>query len=291
MHARHIKSLAWYAAVLMMLDAAVVVVAQPISITNPGFETNTVAPNCFQVFIPTGWSVYDPNGIWDNGNDSIGGLHPLRGGPWFVDGAPEGQHVGLAFIGSQTGQGPMGYSQTLGEVLNADHYTLTVQIGNIASGTGPFPCNQFGFFDLDGFPGYRVQMLAGGVVVAEDNNSLAGTIADGHWAMSTSQVTIPVGHPQLGQLLQIRLINLNMIETPAHPGIKVDFDDVRLVRGGPQTGDLDNDNDVDGGDAAILVDVLLEIDADPNHVAQSDLNCSGSRDGVDVGAFINLMIN
>ena len=42
------------------------------------------------------------------------------------------------------------------------------------------------FFDLSGFPGYAVQLLAGGVVVAEDHNTLAGSIPEGEFRRDRS---------------------------------------------------------------------------------------------------------
>jgi len=254
-------------------------------IENAGFEAQTVAPGCFQVFIPTGWTVYDPNGIYDGGNDSVGGLHP-EGGPYFPA-APEGDHVALVFIADDIAAGPMGLTQVLDDVLQPDaRYTLSAQTGNIASGQGPPPCDVFGFFDLDGFPGYRVQLLAGGVVIAEDDNTLAGMIPEGEFRLSSCSTTIGVSHPQLGQPLEVRLINLNTIDTPMDPGIEVDFDDVRLICGCPLSADVDGDGDLDALDGSILVEVLLGIDVDPVHVDRADVNCSGSADAADIQPFI-----
>lgn len=261
-----------------------------LTIINPGFEANPVATNCFQGFVPTGWSIYDPNGIFDGANDAVGGLNTQPGGPYFVDGAPEGEHVALVFLQGDIGGGPMGLTQTLAGVLEADTYTLTVQVGNIASGQGPPPCDVFGFFDLDGFPGYRVQLLAGGVVIAEDNNSLAGTIPEGEFRPSNLQVTIPAGHPQLGAALAIRLINLNTVDSPMDPGIEVDFDDVRLVRGCPATGDLDIDGDIDGDDAEMLVRVVIGMEADPDLFSRADVDCSAAVNGADVQRFVDLLL-
>lgn len=201
-----------------------------IPIQNAGFEANVQPMGCWlPLLIPTGWTVHDPAGIYDGGNDTVGVLHPL-GSPHFPAGAPEGDNVALVFIGSEIGMGPMGLTQVLGDVLQPETaYTLTVEVGNIASGVALPPCDAFGFFDLDGFPGYQVQLLAGGVVVAEDNNSLAGSIPEGEFLLSTVQFTTGPTHPQLGQPLEVRLINLNQVDTPADPGIEVDFDDVRLI--------------------------------------------------------------
>ncbi|MCB9857495.1 MAG: hypothetical protein H6818_17575 [Phycisphaerales bacterium] len=55
-------------------------------------------------------------------------------------------------------------------------------------------------------------------------------------------------------------------------------------------GDLDDDTDVDLDDASILIDVLLEADADPDHVARADVNCSGAVDGRDLQAIVVQLI-
>ncbi|NOT00033.1 MAG: hypothetical protein HOP29_05350 [Phycisphaerales bacterium] len=200
---------------------------ESIAIANPGFEIDLVDPGCFPVFTPNLWTAYDPNGLL-GGGEFVGVVNPT-GTPFFVSGAPEGSNAALTFLSTEFEAGPVGITQVLGDVLQANTtYTLSVQVGNIASGTGLPPCDVFGFFDLDGFPGYQVQLLAGGVVIAQDDNSLAGAIPEAEFRLTTVQTTIGGGHPQLGQPLEVRLINLNMIDTPADPGIEVDFDDVRL---------------------------------------------------------------
>lgn len=258
----------------------------PLAINNPGFEANTVADGCYAVFDPTGWTLYDPNGIRDCCADVIGGIN--CDAPYFPGGAPEGQHAAIVFLSGDLGDGPMGLTQVLGDVLEANTtYTLSAQVGNIASGQGPPPCDVFGFFDLDGFPGYQVQLLAGAEIIAQDDNSLTGTIPEGEFRLSSFFVTIGEAHPQLGQPLEVRLINLNTIDTPEDPGIEVDFDDIRLEIGCPNTGDLDDDADVDEFDAAILIDVLLEIDMIPIHIGLADLDCSGAPDGADIAVFVD----
>lgn len=262
----------------------------PLTINNPGFEANPVADGCFAVFDPTGWTLYDPNGIRDCCADVIGGINCDT--PYFPGGAPEGEHAGIVFLSGDVGGGPMGLTQVLGDVLQANTtYTLSAQIGNIASGQGPPPCDVFGFFDLDGFPGYQVQLLAGGGVIAQDNNSLAGTIPEGEFRRSSFWVTIGETHPQLSEPLEVRLINLNMIDTPEDPGIEVDFDDIRLEIGCPNTGDIDDNGIVDEIDAGILVEVLLEIDMTESHIDLADLNCSGAPDGSDIGPFVDAWTN
>ncbi len=199
--------------------------AAPIAITNPGFETDFAANNTFRVLVPAGWTIFDPNGIVEQGNDAVGVLNPT-GSTFFPAGAPEGRNAALVFLAQDVGGGPAGLSQILASNLAANtRYTLTVEVGNIASGFGA-PGNTF--YDLDGFPGYQVQLLAGGEVIVQDDNSLAASIPEGEFRTSTIMVDIGTAHPRLGQSLEVRLINLNIPGTPTEPAIEVDFDDVRL---------------------------------------------------------------
>ncbi len=58
-----------------------------------------------------------------------------------------------------------------------------------------------------------------------------------------------------------------------------------------RAGDLDDDGDVDEDDTAILIDVLLGLDNDPLHLARADVDCSGTAAGLDVPAFVDVMLN
>jgi hypothetical protein len=88
-------------------------------------------------------------------------------------------------------------------------------VGNIASGTGLAPFDVFGFFDLDGFPGYRVELLAGDTVGAADDNLLFGSILEGEFRTSTVDVQIGATHVALGQPLG--LVNLGLPGTADAP--------------------------------------------------------------------------
>jgi hypothetical protein len=201
--------------------------AAPIPVVNPGFEANFAAPNSFPVLIPTGWNLYDPSGIIDQSLDAVGVLNPT-GGTYFPAGAPEGSNVALIYLSGDVGGGVVGLRQNLtGATFQpGNRYTLTVEVGNIASGIGAPPFNFF--FDLDGFPGYRVQFMAGNFVVAEDDNTLAASIPEGEFRTSTVVIDITPGHPAIGATIGIRLVNLNTPGTPEAPGIEVDFDNVRV---------------------------------------------------------------
>ncbi|MFK8111837.1 MAG: PEP-CTERM sorting domain-containing protein [Rubripirellula sp.] len=205
--------------------------AAPVTIVNSGFEdiSGESQNNEFTFGPLNGWDLYDPNGITAGGAGGTYFIGTLAPDPPtnFTSGAAEGQRVGIAFnFAGSGGQGEYGMQQTLSDTLQANSsYSLQVEIGNIASGTAQN--NQF--FDLEGFPGYRIDLLAGGVVLTQDNNSLSGLIAEGEFGTSTIAFNTGNTHAQLGQPLQIRLVNLNQVD-PLFPAanLEVDFDDVRL---------------------------------------------------------------
>ncbi len=202
--------------------------AQAITLTNPSFEdiTGESQSNEFTFGPLNGWDLYDPGNITDGGDGPTYYIGTLTPNPPtnFTNGASEGQRVGIAFnfFGSG-GQGEYGMQQTLPEALPQNsEYLLSVDIGNIASGTAV----SGQFFDLDGFPGYRIDVLADGVVIGQDNNSLAGLIPEGEFA--TTQVFFSTGSIPVNEY-QIRLVNLNQVD-PLFPGanLEVDFDNVIL---------------------------------------------------------------
>lgn len=59
----------------------------------------------------------------------------------------------------------------------------------------------------------------------------------------------------------------------------------------PVIGDVDCDGDVDMDDVVALCGVLLDIDGDPCHVAQADIDGSGSPDGLDIQPFLATLLN
>lgn len=209
-------------AVLSLVGASLAV---PVPVVNHSFEANFAGPGSFPVLVPTGWQLIDPNSIVDQTVDAVGVVNPT-GTTFFQNGVPHGNNAALIYLSGNMGQGIVGLRQVLTTDLRPiTRYTLQVEVGNIASGFGAPPFNQF--FNLDGFPGYRVELRAGGVVLAQDDNSMFGLIPEGEFR--TSKVTFTTGktHPQLGQPLEIRVINRNEIDHPS-PGIEVDFDLVSL---------------------------------------------------------------
>lgn len=195
--------------------------AVSISVTNAGFEdiSGQTVFNEFTLETPNGWSIHDPAGIVPDPNVYVGTLQP-NGVDFFPVTAPEGNRVAILFNSGRKAEGEYGYVQQLSTMLQANTlYTLTVQVGNITSGTA----QDNTFYNLSNFPGYRVDLMAGGNVLASDNNTL--TIAEGAWALST--VTFTTGNSVLpSQALGIRLVSLNA--TNAVPDNEVDFDQVQL---------------------------------------------------------------
>lgn len=214
------------------LAATAAVRAVPVAITNAGFEDQTIANGTFQVLVPSGWTVFDPSSIINQTTNAVGLIRPNTGpgAEYFPGGTTEGSNAALVFLDGNV-DAPAGLQQTLAAVLEANtRYTLSVDIGNIASGTSlPGSADGGGqFYDLDGFPGYRIELLAGGEVIGFDDNSLGSAIADGQFATASFTVDIGASHARMGEALGIRLINLDITGTPGAPNIEVDFDNVRL---------------------------------------------------------------
>lgn len=200
--------------------------AVDLTVVNHGFEDTSgqVVYNEFTFGTPVGWTLYDPFAIVAQPQIYVGTLDPSLGPAEFFNGdpAPEGNRVLILFNSGQKAAGEYGFFQTLGDTLQANsQYTLTVEVGNIGSGTAMDST----FFDLSNFPGYRVDLLAGGVVIASDNDSL--TIPEYEWATSTINFSTGGTHAQLGQALGIRLVNLNFTNDAGIDN-EVDFDNVIL---------------------------------------------------------------
>lgn len=187
--------------------------AQSIAIQNFSFEDPPTPPGTFIAgpnLPPAGWTVFGSTSL----TRAVGVLNPatttLYGQP-----APDGSNVGVVFL--MSGGGPAGLEQTLSATLALQTtYTLSLRIGNIANDPTP-PHNSF---DFSGFPGYRVELLAGGTLLAFDENSVLP--AEGAFLPTSFEFTTGLAHPQAGQPLQIRLLNLN------GAGIEVNFDLVQL---------------------------------------------------------------
>jgi hypothetical protein len=218
--------------------------AAPISIANAGFEDLYLGSNLPPEYAgdvptgafptgpaPSGWTAWygvggaDPSlyvGVLDPGTTADHAPAP----PCFPDGAPEGDNVVLLFAGGDAGGTEYGVEQQLPAALEAQTlYTLEVAVGDIASCAGLVAPYQ-SFFDLRGFPGYRIELRAGGALVAEQTNLLS--LVDGEFGTATLAFATDAAPAQLGQPLAIRLVNRNQPDEPGVDGLEVDFDDVRL---------------------------------------------------------------
>jgi hypothetical protein len=153
--------------------------ASPVAVTNAGFEDPVLGDAEFSAGGVPGWSAVD------GGN--IGVLNPGNGD--LSAGAPEGENVAL-LIGSTAEDG---LGQTVGSPFQEDAgYTLQVEVANTK-------------LTAD-FPGYRVQLVAGGTVLAEDDNTQ--TVAEDAVVTSTVNYTYDAADVGLvGEPLEIRLLS------------------------------------------------------------------------------------
>jgi hypothetical protein len=184
-------------------------------ITNPSFEDPVTNGGTFSGATnsaPAGWTVYNTGatsseryfGVWNPSTTNT-----------FPGGAPAGVNVGVIFLENTTNLAEAGLQQTLGDTLQLNTtYTLTIEVGNFADD------NATDSFDFAGFPGYRIDLMAGSNTLASDLNTL--TPGEGIFETSVVSFTTGSSHTDAGQALAIRLVNLN------GPGIEVNYDDVRL---------------------------------------------------------------
>ncbi len=194
----------------------VVAYSATLVVVNSGFET-TPTPN--GTFLgngttgPAGWGWTVFNTGPTNGNRAFGVWDPT-GTLSYVPTRPVGENIGVIFLDDTLGL-EAGLRQVLVDTLQlSTEYTLTVEVGNFGPSVGD-PWN------FTGFPGYRVDLLAGSTVLASDNNTLAP--GEGIFLTSTVTFTTGLSHANAGQALSIRLVNLN------GTGVEVNFDNVNLT--------------------------------------------------------------
>lgn len=190
-----------------------------VSIKNPSFEETVLANGDFTLIPPPSWLLYNPNALIPanptNDTSAVGTNNPPTIN--YFNEAPDGENTSYVLL-KDASSGVAGIYQTLNEVLTANtQYSLAVDVGN-PIGADPATGLDFGA----GFPGYRIELLAGNTVVASENSTLQ--IAEGSFGTATVNFIAAANNPLLGQPLQIRLLNPN----PTNPGIQVDFDNVRL---------------------------------------------------------------
>jgi hypothetical protein len=186
--------------------------AASITIVNPGFETDILADGSTNT-APTGWveGYTEPSGdaAWnDYAGGDAGAINP-NAAYGYSGNAPEGTNVafGLCYTGFD-----VGLRQTLSETLEADkQYDLSALVGN------PYAYNSSG-----PAADYRLQLVANGVILAEDTaNSPAD---DTVWTNATLTYLSGSSPAQLGLPLEIRLLVADNVNAS-----QVNFDDVQLT--------------------------------------------------------------
>ncbi|MCP6760219.1 MAG: hypothetical protein NHB32_16070 [Fischerella sp. CENA71] len=192
-----------------------------IPIKNAGFEEPFIEiVDDYTIVTPPGWTTYNPDGLVPEKRTKLtsnNGVGHVGLGTQFYDQqkAPEGRNIGFVYLAQKPGSGIAGFEQILDATLATNtKYTLTVDVGNFGGG--------FQKISFAGFPGYRVELLAGDTVLAADHNNLY--IKDGEFKTSTVTFTATPDNPYLDQKLGIRLINLLQ---GTFSGL--DFDNVRLT--------------------------------------------------------------
>ena len=198
-----------------------------ISLENPSFEfpEQTTAPvpdaGFFDFETPPGWELYDPNGLIPPDNASLetsftGGWQPSAA--FFAD-IPDGEQIGTIFL-VPSGAGEVGFAQSsIATIQPNTTYTLSAAVLN----TPGLPGVQI----FEGFPGYRLELLAGNTVIAADDNTVA--VNEGEFETATVSYSSSNNNTFVGEALGIRLINSNL-DNGSNPnggnGVEVNFDNV-----------------------------------------------------------------
>jgi len=185
-------------------------------INNGGFEDPVLGDGGWESN-PPAWTdgyynVAQP-GVWVVGDADAGAYNPTA-----ADGygglAPEGENV--MYATSATGY-DRGMSQVLWAKLQANtQYDLSVLVGNPFLFNGSTPTAD-----------YRIELLAGGVVLASDTGPSPAD--DTTWTTAGLTYDSGASPAQLGEALEIRLLAVNLPD----PKKEVDFDDVKLTAEGP----------------------------------------------------------
>ena len=176
-----------------------------IPIVNPSFEDPVLAEDDYTWVVPPGWTQVGSVewlGVW---NVTTADFDPVI--------APDGENV--AYTEYPPDGTVNGLAQVLTETFAANtDYTLTASVGN----------SYFYYWS-----GYSVQLLAGGTVIAEDDNTLWPDYY--LWDTSIVEYTYDPGDSGLvGQPLEIRLLCLGIDMDAANPDlVGVEFDAVSLI--------------------------------------------------------------
>ncbi|MEO0852393.1 MAG: hypothetical protein AAFY15_02655, partial [Cyanobacteria bacterium J06648_11] len=233
------------APVTLVPSAAANVGSPTVDFTSPAFAGLSESvfsvnfPSLFSPFQSTGvpgWDIYNPEGLLTGTNllipntddpttpdfdpfEDFSDLGVQRSTPGNFDPVNNGDDGivddGLTSVFLFAADDPanvnigFGLSQTTPAVLEANTtYTLSASVGDPK--VDPT-------FPLIGFPGYRMELVAGGNILALDNNTQP--IAEGTFETIELAFTTGDTHPNLGDNLEIRLIN-----PVADFGVEVHFD-------------------------------------------------------------------
>jgi len=205
----HDQSLGFGHMILSEAEPAPPELSVMIPVLNAGFEDPVLDEDGYTWGDVPGWTLVggeatgvEGSGVW---SVTLADFDPVI--------APEGENV---LFTEYLPEGiAKGVTQVLTETFAADtDYTLTAEVGN---------SNYY----YNG--GYSVQLLAGGTVIAEDNDTLWPEYKT--WATSTVAYTYdPNDSALVGQPLEIRLLNLELDKDspPAGEVVGVEFDNVTL---------------------------------------------------------------
>jgi alpha-galactosidase len=186
-----------------------------VTIVNPGFEDPVLTDGGWEPD-PPAWTdgYYDVTNpeVWVVGDSGAGVYNPAAGAD-YGGVAPEGDNV----MAAESGAGyDRGMHQVLSATLQANtQYDLSALVGN------PFLFN-----GSTTTADYRIELLAGGVVVASDTGPSPAD--DTTWTTASLSYNSGASPAQLGQALEIRLLAVDFTD-----GKGVDFDDVKLTAESP----------------------------------------------------------
>jgi len=189
--------------------------AWPVAIENAGFEDSVLGDGVEDSSIP-GWTEGKYNlaapTVWVDGASGVGVWNPDTSG--YTSGLAEaGENMGFtcAFAGIDNGMNQILAGAT--GLLEADaQYDMSVKLGN------PFLYNE------GPAPDYRIELVAGGVVVASETG--ASPADDTTWGTAGFSFNPGAAHAQLGDPLEIRLLAVDDVRNDWY---EVDYDSVSLT--------------------------------------------------------------
>ncbi len=190
----------------------------PVTIVNAGFENPVLSVGDWQDTIPAwgqGWydlGAEDPTAWVVVGLNGDAGVYHVSTNEYTSGTAPEGLNMAFA-------DGYAGYDYGINQVLlgrtsalqKDATYVLSAVVGN------PY------WYNEDVTSDYRIELLAGGVVLASATGP--SPVDDTTWAYPTLTYNSGAAPAQLGRQLEIRLIAADDVR---NGGYEVDFDNVTL---------------------------------------------------------------